>query len=52
MIASLVILLNAIVLVWCASYVDLDGLRIAAWVLAVIFLVSFIQSLMNRYGKD
>lgn len=51
MFASIVILFNVVVLVWSSRYVDNDFLRISAWVLAVIFLVSVIQAMYGRYGK-
>jgi hypothetical protein len=51
MMATFVILFNAVILIWSSRYVDNDFLRVSAYVLAVIFIVSVIQSLYSRYGK-
>ncbi len=52
MLAAFIILINAAVLVIVSAQVREDWLRITCWVLATIFSVSFVQAMVNRYGKD
>jgi len=51
MIALLVILLNVVVLMWQSVLVDNLVLRYLSWMLATIFLVSFMQALVKHVKK-